>query len=88
MPFQTLPGRLRVPPRRQTSSNTPAFRSADNAPLTSTETPFGFVRSILTEISTKPDMGGRSGIVILMHGEFAAAGSNKDSEFEALSDGK
>ena len=33
-------------------------------------------------------MGGRSGMVIVMHGELATAGSNRDSEFEALSGGK
>ena len=88
VPFQTLPGRLRTPPRRQTSSNTSVFRSADSAPLTSTETPFGFSRSILTEISTRPEIGGRSGIVIFMHGELATAGPNRDSEVGALSGGK
>ena len=63
-----LPGNPHVPPRRQTSSNLLALISSPTAPCIVTETPRAFFSSYAIVISTRPDIGARSGHVITIFG--------------------
>ena len=62
----TLPGNPNNPPLRQTSSSTSVFRSTPIAPDVRTATPRGRLGLNVTSISTSPEIGGRSGAVIVM----------------------
>ena len=80
--IQTLPQRPKVPPRREISSKTSNLMSAPIAPRTSTATPLGLLTSNVTVISTSPDIGGRSGNVMVI---FGRRGADMDIESRSLS---
>lgn len=73
--FHTRPGKPSSPPRLHASSNTSTFTSTPTAPLTSTATPLRRVGSNVTPISTRPDMGGRSGEVIVTRARARGGGA-------------
>lgn len=73
----TLPDSPNVPPRRHISSSCAGVRSHPIAPCTSTAMPRGRLSSCVTEISTSPEIGVRSGDVITILGPAAGASSKR-----------
>ena len=73
----TLPDNPSVPPRRHISSSWAGVRSHPIAPCTSTAIPRGRLSSCVTEISTSPEIGVRSGDDITILGPAAGTSSNR-----------